>query len=177
MSTIQVVTQSSPDFEALLPKFEILARQVFEPEIPESEYRTRPSKAPQLQPQNWRIRLNYPDAAIFYAAKENDASDEPHAFFMVYPRALGDSKKESYYIYLAAVHPSARGQGLFPRLLEATKAHARETGYETVGVGTIPSRFKRMYAILSMEGSGWEEVEWKDAEEVGVRKVVMRMAL
>lgn len=91
---------------------------------------------------------------------------------------LNGESSPSYHIYLAAVHPSARGGGLFPLLLEATKKRAREEGYPVLTVATIPERFPRMYGILSREGSGWEVLEWKDAEESkGMKKVVMWMRL
>lgn len=91
---------------------------------------------------------------------------------------LNSENSTSYHIFLAAVHPSTRGAGLFPLLLEATKKRAREEGYRVLTISTIPERFPRMYGILSREGSGWEVFEWRDGEGYGgMKKVVMWMRL
>ena len=191
MPEVRVLTSASPDLEQKLLLIQKLARQVFEPEIPEDQYESAHITVSQLQLDNWRDRLRQPHGAIFYVDDEPSTTPEgtkPVAFFLAHPRPLTNSSSVSdissdcYYIYLAAVHPAARSQGLFPLLLEATKQYARQAGYDVLSIGTIPSRFPRMYRNLTKEGNRWEVVEWKDGlDEHGGQivggKVVMKMAL
>lgn len=106
-----------------------------------------------------------------------DAAEHPPilGFFFIHPRTF--SSFEAYHIYLAAIHPSSRGQGIFPLLLEETKRRASEAGCKHLSIATIPERFSRMYAILSGPSSGWEVIEWEDVRGEGSMKVRMRLSV
>ncbi|KAK5942712.1 hypothetical protein PMZ80_005278 [Knufia obscura] len=184
MHQVQTLTASSSELEVKLVALQRLARQVFEPQTPEAEYEKSPPISAQLQLDNWKQRLCSDNAAIFYVTAESslappqpgDSQTAPlQAFFFVHPRPLSKSQ-ETLHVYLAAVHPSARGQGIFSVLLDETKKRAKGAGFQVLTVSTIPARFPRMYEILSKPGSGWNAVEWADLEDGG-RKVIMKMVV
>lgn len=165
--TVQILTPSSPEYEDMLLKVHVLARQVFEPEMPADARQD----SIQLQLDHWRTRLSDPAAAILYTMAEDHVS----AFFLVHPRPIcPGSNTIPYHIYLAGVHPSAQGQGLFLLLLDATKVQAWQKGFRVLTISTVPSVFKRMFSLLNKEGSGWQIYEFKDGED-GRRKVVFKM--
>lgn len=184
---VQILTSSSPNLETKLPDLLRLSRQVFEPEVDETDYHV-PSKAPQLQIREWRERMSLQDSAFFYVEsidiKHSGGAPTLLGYFFAHPRApsktVNTDQRNTYHIYLAAVHPSARGKGIFLLLLEATKVFARKADYNTLTIATIPDKFKRMYYILSKAGSGWElleEVYVNDVEGLPKRKVLMKMPL
>ena len=96
-------------------------------------------------------------------------------FFFLYKRTF--SEFQACHIYLAAIHLSARGQGVFPLLLEEAKCKAMDADVKILSVATVPKRFPRMYSILNRPGSGWETVQWKEASEGVQTKVYMSMKL
>lgn len=215
MLTVRQLSAASPGVEQVLHDIQRLARTVFEPEVPESEYPSRPPSARQLQLEDWNQRLQHPDARMFYAAASPSTTPtasgmQQHnnnlytnldadlvesqiaGFFFAHPRALflstfnlgagnrGLEPRQCYHIYLAAVHPHQRGTGLFTLLLDATKAKAKESGYRSLSISTVPLRFPKMWQILSAPTSGWEIMEevTVETESGGVdRKVVMRMPI
>lgn len=103
------------------------------------------------------------------------SSETMLGMFFCFPRSRDGVK--SYHIWIAAVHPRARGQGVFPILMNATEQLARAAGYHVLTVATIPSRFERMYSILSRENSGWEILKWEALDDSQERKVTMKKML
>jgi hypothetical protein len=185
MHSIQTLTSASLDLEAKLAVIQKLARQVFEPDIPQNQYESSPTSAPQLKLETWHERLSMEHATILYVTRvDSNSPNVPTStgsppilgFFFNFPRQLSESN-QSYHIYLAAVHPSARGQNIFPQLLEKTKQMATERGYQMLTVSTIPARFQRMYGILTRPNTGWEVLEWKEGGGEGYPKVIMQMRL
>lgn len=170
-----------------------LARLVFEPDVPEN---TSPEHR-NMDLDLWRERLSSKHADILYIVRVDTEPDQQVpsatttapatstanptpilAISLNYPRTRDNLS--SYHIFISAVHPSARGQGLFSILLDATKEHARSRGYEVLTVSTVPERFERMFEILTRKGSGWSVVKWEGGEGEegrGERKVVMKMEL
>lgn len=201
MSKITSVVNNSLINEDRLLQAHRLARVVFEPEVPESEYGVVPPKHRNMGLSLWRERLNIPHANIVCvmdtsATADNDPNTptqtQQHSqtasstieptetasmlgMFLNYPRSRNGL--DSYHIFISAVHPLARGRGLFKVLLNATKDHAQSAGYTTLTVSTFPDQFERMFAILSKEESGWEVIEWENEAEKGNRKVVMKMII
>lgn len=179
MSVVDVLTLPSENADEILKNIHKLACLVFEPEIAEEQHDIIPATSPQLQLDNWIQRLSKDNATIVYM-KDQDAkfpsnnADPIIGFFLNHPRSRAGSR-DSYHIYLAAVHPSARGKSVFSSLLNKTRDIAKEVGYAELTVSTIPTRFDTMYAILSRPGSGWKEFEWIDVGDD--RKVVMEMSL
>lgn len=178
-----------------------LARTVFEPEIADAQQGIIPPNHRNLNLELWRQKLSIPNANILYAtdlavptagrsihaddktAKEQRSQVTPTevaagglvGMFFNFPRERDGLI--FYHIFLSAIHPTARGQGLFTMLLDATKNFAKHAGYDTLTVSTFPNRFHRMFSILSKEGSGWEILEWQDKADPEKKKVVMRMVL
>lgn len=195
---VRVVNNRELD-EGQLLRAHRLARLVFEPEVPEDSHGSVPPKHRHMQLDAWREKLSIPHANIVCVttaagpaeqtigdseavssgdvpkAPDQGLTDQMLAIAFNYPRHLDGL--ESYHIFIAAVHPSARGMGLFSRLREAVKTDARLAGYRTLTISTIPSRFETMFALLSRERSGWEVVKWDDEPTVGDRRVVMKMGL
>lgn len=182
MSNVHVLTQSSVDLNDKLQEIQKLALLVFEPEVAVENNNIEPISE-QLQLKNWNGRLSKSNATIVYISNidninDSDSTSRPviTGFFFNHPRPR-DRSKDSYHIYLAAVHPSARGQNIFSKLLDRTRNIAIEAGYEKLTVSTFPDRFTTMYAILSRPGSGWKELGWRDAIDKNGKKVVMEMPL
>lgn len=195
---VRVVNNGELD-EGYLLRAHRLARLVFEPEVSEDTHDSVSPKHRHMQLDAWRERLSIPHANIVCIttaggpaeqtvgdseavsseyvpmAPDQGLTDQMLAIAFNYPRYLDGL--ESYHIFIAAVHPSARGMGLFSRLRDAAKADARLAGYRTLTISTFPSLFETMFALLSRKGSGWEVVKWDDEPTVGSRRVVMKMGL
>lgn len=172
IQVMSLVKKGEIDETGLLRAHE-LARLVFGPEnlqsIPELAARNEQA----LRLDLWREKLSMSNANIRCITDES--AQQTLAISFNYPRE--SDGLESYHIYIAAIHPSARGQGIFSQLLQVTKEDARAAGRKIVTISTYPDRFPTMYAILSRQGSGWEVVEWTDKDVEGARKVLMKMNL
>lgn len=203
MFQVRSIKQDSQIDEARLLEAHQLARFVFEPDVSEGEHRTVSPGHRNLDIGLWRERLSWEGADILYVVRSDtgdgvrsmstseDGGQDQHispssseattqpppqpllSMFLTYPRSRDGLS--SYHIFLSAVHPSARGQGLFSILLNATRDYARSMGYRVLTVSTVPEKFGTMFGILSREGSGWEVVKWEG--ETGKGKVIMKMAI
>lgn len=196
MLQVRSVVVNSEIDEVRLLEAHRLARLAFEPEIAESDHDTVLPGHRNMSLDLWREKLSIPHGNILYVTSptpdgpststathpgtETESPTDPAnekmlGMFVNHPRVRDGL--ESYHIFISGVHPSARGQGLFPVLLDATRDYARSAGYKVLTVSTVPEKFGRMYEILSREGSGWEVVKWEGEEGKGVRKVVMKMEI
>lgn len=195
MSKVQSVVTNSQIDEAKLLQAHGLARIVFEPQVTESKHDAVPPEHRNMDLNLWRERLSMPHGNILYVTgfprpdpslstdthpgtepnPPNEPDEKMLGIFLNHPRSKDGLN--SYHIFISAVHPSARGQGLFPVLLDATKEYARSVGYRVLTVSTVPESFGRMYEILGRKGSGWEVVKWEGEVGSGNRKVVMKMEI
>lgn len=191
MSQVRSVRTGEQIDEVKLLEAHRLARIVFEPEVSESEHGVTPTQHRNMDLELWREKLKGDHADILYIMGSGTESmsigtttttsqSEPQpdmmlGMFLNYPRSRDGL--QSYHIFISAVHPSARGRGLFSILLGATEEYARAAGYAVLTVSTIPELFPRMFSILSREGSGWEVLKWEGEVGKGERKVVMKMVL
>lgn len=139
-----------------------LSISIFDPETPESDL---PS---QHQLSTWEDHIALPGSGIFYVT--NSAS-QLLGFFFAVPRTQPEIGHELLHIWLAGVSPASRGLGIFPLLTEKVKQHAKLLGYREMTVCTYPSRFDKMYRILSK--NGWIVVAWPEKDE----KVLMKLTL
>jgi GNAT superfamily N-acetyltransferase len=137
-----------------------LSISVFEPDAPGEDLR------PTSQLSTWGKHIQLPGATLFYAM---NSTSQPIGFFFLLPRTIPEIGHELLHIWIACVHPASRGLGIFPRLTDKVKAHARELGYPEITVCTYPNRFTKMYRILSQ--NGWQEVCWPEKDV----KVLMKL--
>lgn len=161
--TIKALTSQCMD-DTLLQKILALSTAVFEPDTPKDQL------PPSSQPSVWEENIRQPGAALFYATSPTD-TDQPAGCFFIFPRTMPEIGRELPHIWIACVDPASRGLGIFPRLMERAKAHARELGFGELTVCTYPQRFTKMYRILNQHG--WREVCWPKKDV----KVLMKLQL
>jgi GNAT superfamily N-acetyltransferase len=160
-STLEEMTSITLDPD-MFKKLLALSISIFEPDKPEAER----SQACQLS--NWQELLSRPESILFYAL---NAVQHPIGFFFVESRIHPEVGYRLPHVWIACVDPKSRGLGLFPRLMEKTKAHATGLGYAEITVCTYPQRFTKMYRILCQ--NGWQKVCWLQEGE----KVLMKLPL
>jgi predicted GNAT family acetyltransferase len=141
----------------------------------------------------WSRRLSLPGSVLVFGHSNttdtdmppsSPSSQPPHTpmpmlepgsgFIFAHPRrdsALTGAGPMLLHIWLAGVDKPARGTGIFAALMEQVEEHARQSGFETLGVCTYPERFGRMFAILRR--TGWVETEWlEEGKKVRMMKRV-----
>lgn len=120
-----------------------------------------------FDPPSWQRRLDSEDARLFTATSSTPINTETpdnnpnpvKAFLLTSRRQHPELPLPTLHISLAAVDPSHRGQGLFPRLLAMVEVYAREElGLGGVTICTLPERFPGMFRLLREGRNGWVEV-------------------
>jgi ribosomal protein S18 acetylase RimI-like enzyme len=135
-----------------------------------------------FNPQSWQRRLDSEGAMLFTAASSSSDPNSPqtssnndtvHGFLFTCRRQHPELPFPTFHISLAAVDPSHRGLGIFPRMLAMAEAHCRdEMGLGSLTICTYPENFPGMWRLLSDERNGWVEVGWRETGDG--RQVLMR---
>lgn len=111
--------------------------------------------------QQWQTRLSTPGAMLFTAA----SSTTVQGFILAQPRTHPEIGTTTFHISLAAISPSYRGAGIYPRLVEMVERHCVELGLPKLTICTYPKHSPRMYGLL--QKNGWEEVCRRDTTSKG----------
>ena len=125
---------------------------------------------------SWQRRINAQDAMLFTASLEPDpttSAEHSHdliiGFLLTSTRQHPELPSPTLHISLAAVAPSHRRTGIFPRLLAMAEVYASSSGgaggEQELGLGlrglsicTLPAKFEGMYQLLADGRNGWVEV-------------------
>ncbi|KXT04341.1 hypothetical protein AC578_7918 [Pseudocercospora eumusae] len=92
-----------------------------------------------------------------------------YCLLFLQPRTAPEIGYSLPHIWIAAVDPASRGQGIFALLMQRVVEHVRELKEKEITVCTYPARFKEMYRILQQ--TGWKEVAWRENGD----KVLMKL--
>ena len=133
--------------------------------------------------EEWQQRLSRPGAVIIRAALHVSQRDlqakvpaTPVGFIFGYKkeqRLADDRVVEAAHIWLAGVHSSYEGQGVFRDLTKVFEQYASENDLGLLSVTTYPARFGRMYELLKK--TGWKDIG-SDGEKVVLVKEVGKAA-
>lgn len=121
---------------------------------------------------SWQRRIDAKDSMLFTASSESesgetsDTNNSIKGFLFTSVRQHPELAFPTFHISLAAVDPSHRGTGIFPRLLAMAQKYASgELGLGSLTVCTLPAKFPGMFRLLSDKRNGWVEVAWRDMED------------
>ena len=129
--------------------------------------------------EEWQQRLSRPGAIVIRAALDvqrrdlqSKVSGTPVGFIFGYrkeQRLHDGAEVEAAHIWLAGVHNSYEGQGIFRDLMKVFEQYASENHSRLMSVTTYPTRFDRMYELLRR--TGWKEISSDDGKVVLVKEV------
>ncbi|KAF7186339.1 hypothetical protein HII31_12414 [Pseudocercospora fuligena] len=147
---INAITAENLSDDALIPLF-TLSQGVFS--SPGDDQR------PSHRLEAWRGSLQQQGAILLYATS-SDSPRKPLGLLFIQPRTAPEIGHSLPHIWIAAVDPESRGQGIFALLMQRAVKHVRELEEKEMTVCTYPARFKKMYRILQQ--TGWKEVAWRE---------------
>ncbi|KAK5075434.1 hypothetical protein LTR64_001641 [Lithohypha guttulata] len=153
---IRIASSISPNLQQQLSAIQRLARQVFEPDIPASQYDICPTVAPQLQLDNWNTRLRDMDSAILYVTIENftssfnnglDELDDDHDLCLASMQRTVDAIEEQYVAFFF-VHPRVLPDAVATSIPESYLNQQKESYHIYLAAVRPDTRGRGLFQLL-----------------------------